>query len=61
MPGKSNNYPIEMCFCLMRSMSGENMALDVKYFCQNVRTALIKNIVSLCCDADERFGRDKHK
>ena len=32
LPGKLNNDPIEMCFCLMRSMPGADMALNVKYF-----------------------------
>lgn len=56
--GKLNNDAIEMHFCLMRSMSGANMALDIKSFCQNYRRASMKNTVSLCCDANGSFNRD---
>ena len=50
-----------MHFCLMKSVSGANVALDVKSFCQNARTALMKKIVSLCCNVDRSFDRDQCK
>ena len=61
LPGKLNNDMIEMHFYLMRRMSGANMALDVKSFCQNAWAALMKDIVSLCCNVDKSFDRDQHK
>ena len=61
LPGKLNNDPIETHFFLMRSTSGANEALDVKFFRQNSRIALMKNIVSLCHHSDRSFDREQHE
>ena len=61
LPVKLNNDPIEMHFFLMRSASGAYEAFDVKSFCQNSRTALMKKIVSLCHNPDECFDREQHE
>jgi len=59
--GKLNNDLIKIYFCLMRSMSGANMALDTKSFYQNAYIALMRNIVSLCYNADRTFDRNQYK
>ena len=61
LPGTLSSDAFEMHFYLMRSMLEVNIALDVKSFCQNACTALMKNIVFLCYKADESFNRDQCK
>ena len=43
----------------MRIMSGKNMALYAKYFCQNTRAELLRDASSLCCNADRNFDRNQ--
>ena len=56
-----SNDPIELDFCLMRSMSRGSMTLDGKYFCQNTHATFPRNIPSISCNVDDTLDRNQCK
>ena len=53
--------PAEICFWKMRYVSWMSMALSAESFCQNSRSVLLRDIVSISKNDDGTFNRTQHK